>query len=92
MKQMSQPPATAGDRRGLSPVTILVLIGLAVAALLAASAFLPRWWSHRIANQADGSFASGIGLGLGFGFAFTLLALVVLWVGLRRIHQLEGDA
>ena len=57
---------------------IFVAFGIAVLVLFAASAFLPRWWSHRIGNQADGSFTNGIGLGLFYGFTFTLLALVLL--------------
>ncbi|MCY7301789.1 MAG: permease [Thermoleophilia bacterium] len=65
-------------------------IVLALIVLLAGSAFLPRWWSHRVADQANGSFTSGIGLGLFYGFAFTLVALIVLWVGLRRIRSWKG--
>ena len=66
------------------------MLALALAVLFGASAFLPRWWSHRIADQANGSFTSGIGLGLFYGFAFTFLALVVLWLGLRRITSWKG--
>ena len=57
--------------------------------LFAASAFLPRWWSHRIGNQADGSFTNGIGLGLFYGFTFTLVALVVLVPRAAPDPQLE---
>ena len=71
-------------------MTVLVALGVALVALLAASAFLPRWWSHRIGNQADGSFTNGIGLGLFYGFSFTLLALVLLVIGLRRIRGWKG--
>jgi len=71
-------------------LTVLVAFGIAVLVLFAASAFLPRWWSHRIGNQADGSFTNGIGLGLFYGFTFTLLALVLLVVGLRRIRSWKG--
>jgi MFS family permease len=71
-------------------VTVLVTLGIALLALFAASAFLPRWWSHRIGNQAVGSFTNGIGLGLFYGFTFTLLALVLLVVGLRRIRSWKG--
>ena len=71
-------------------MTVLVGLGVALVVLLAASAFLPRWWSHRIGNQADGSFTNGIGLGLFYGFTFTLLAVVLLVVGLRRIRSWKG--
>jgi hypothetical protein len=87
----SAPAAPRGPgRRGPRPLTVLVVVALAVVALVAGSAFLPRWWSHRIADQARGSFTSGIGLGLFYGFAFTLLALVVLWFGVRRITSWKG--
>ena len=84
------PPSPEPEERGPRPVTVLVAFGIALIALLAASAFLPRWWSHRIGNQADGSFTNGIGLGLFYGFTFTLLALVLLLVGLRRVRSWKG--
>jgi len=84
----SASPGT--EDHGVRPVTVLVALGLAVLGLFVASAFVPRWWSHRIGNQADGSFTNGIGLGLFYGFTFTLVALVVLFLGLRRIHSWKG--
>ena len=89
---MSSAPVAPRDerRRGPRPLTVIVLLALGVLALVAGSAFLPRWWSHRIADQANGSFSSGIGLGLFYGFTFTLLALVVLWFGLRRVSSWKG--
>jgi MFS family permease len=78
------------EERGPRPMTVLIALGIAVLVLLAASAFLPRWWAHRIGNQADGSFTNGIGLGLFYGFTLTLLALALLLVGLRRIHSWKG--
>ena len=89
---MSSAPAAPGQqgRRGPRPLTVLVVLAIAVVVLIAAGAFLPRWWSHRIADQANGSFTSGIGLGLFYGFGFTLLALVVLWFGVRRITSWKG--
>jgi hypothetical protein len=69
---------------------VLVVVALALVVLLAGSAFLPRWWSHRIADQASGSFSNGIGLGLFYGFTFTALALIVLWVGIRKITSWKG--
>jgi MFS family permease len=70
--------------RGRLVTVGVVLAVLAVVALLA-SAFLPRWWAHRIGAQADGSFTSGILLGLFYGFLFTAIALLVLrWTFGRR--------
>jgi hypothetical protein len=61
-------------------VVALILIGYAGAA------FMPRWWSHRIADQVQGSFAAGIALGLFYGSVFTALPLGLLrWsFGKRR--------
>ncbi|MGZ8686865.1 MAG: permease [Gaiellaceae bacterium] len=89
---MSSVPTAPDERgrRGPRPLTVIVWLALAVVALILGGAFLPRWWSHRIADQANGSFTSGIGLGLFYGFAFTLLALVVLWFGVRRITSWKG--
>jgi len=84
------PPSPESEERGPRPATVLFALGIAVLVLFAASAFLPRWWSHRIGNQADGSFTNGIGLGLFYGFTFTLVALVLLVVGLRRIRSWKG--
>jgi Na+/proline symporter len=86
----SDSPSPEAEERGPRAVTVLIALGIAVLVLFAAGAFLPRWWSHRIGNQADGSFTNGIGLGLFYGFALTLVALVLLVVGLRRIHSWKG--
>jgi hypothetical protein len=89
---MSTAPSASreDDRRGPRPLTVIVVVVVALVVLLAGSAFLPRWWSHRIADQANGSFTNGIGLGLFYGFTFTVLALVVLWLGVRRITSWKG--
>jgi MFS family permease len=55
-------------------VAVIALIGLG---LLGAS-FLPRWWSHRVADQANGSFTGGILLGIFYGFVFTILPFAML--------------
>jgi hypothetical protein len=86
----SDSPSPEAEERGPRPVTVLIALGIAVLVLFAASAFLPRWWSHRIGNQADGSFTNGIGLGLFYGFTLTLVALVLLVVGLRKIRSWKG--
>jgi hypothetical protein len=82
----TEPGPTATNRlRGTA-----VVLGVVALVILVGAAFLPRWWAHRIADQADGSFTSGILLGLFYGFLFTILALVVLYVGLRRSHTWKG--
>ena len=68
------------------------LWGAIIAALLAllffiGAAFLPRWWSQRIADQVGGSQTSGVLIGLFYGFAFTAVALLVLWMAVRRKHR-----
>ena len=55
-------------------VAVVALIGLG----LLGAAFLPRWWSHRVADQANGSFTGGILLGIFYGFVFTVLPLAML--------------
>lgn len=61
-------------------VVVIVLIG---AGLLGA-AFLPRWWSHRVADQANGNFTGGILLGIFYGFVFTMLPLAMLRITFRK--------
>ena len=58
-------------------VAIIATVALVGFALLGA-AFLPRWWSHRVAHQVNGSMSVGIMLGLFYGFVFTALPLVTV--------------
>lgn len=60
-----------------------IVLALVILSLIGA-AFLPRWWSHRIGAQVDGSTSQGIGVGLFYGTVFTVLPLVVLWLTFRR--------
>ncbi len=57
-------------------VGLVVAVALVVLAFLGA-AFLPRWWSHLVGRQVDGSMTVGVALGLFYGFVFTLLPLLV---------------
>lgn len=63
--------------------------GAIVLAVLVGSAFIPRWWAQRIADQAQGNFTAGISLGLFYGFVFTLLPLLVLRFAFRRRRELR---
>lgn len=60
-----------------------VLLAIVVAYYVAA-AWLPRWWSHRVADQVDGSLSAGIGIGLFYGFVFTFIPLLILTFAMRR--------
>jgi heme/copper-type cytochrome/quinol oxidase subunit 2 len=67
----------------------IVVIVLIVVGFLGA-AFIPRWWSHRIADQANGSFTGGILLGIFYGFVFTVLPLLLIVWAIRRRHSLRA--
>ena len=74
-------------RRPLWVRRVLVTLGLAllvVVCVLLASAFLPRWWAHRVGAQAGGNFTAGIALGLAYGFVFTVIPLAVLQWAFRK--------
>ena len=53
-------------------------------ALVIGGAFIPRWWAHRVGDQANESFTGGIMLGLFYGFVFTVLPLLLIIWGIRR--------
>ncbi len=90
---MSDTPAPATPetprrtpwRRNL--ILLAVALVVIVLAYFIGGAVLPRWWSHRIGDQVDGSLAAGIGLGLFYGFVFTFLPLMVLWLVVRRTRS-----
>lgn len=87
---MNAPVEHEYDQAPRSRTRLWVVLGCVVGGLLLAwvgAAFLPRWWAHRIADQADGSIAQGIGVGLFYGFAFTVLPLALLWWGMRRASR-----
>jgi hypothetical protein len=74
-------PKTDWSRR------LLVWGGVFVAFLLAlviAAAFIPRWWAHRVGDQANESMAGSIMLGLFYGFIFTVLPLLLIVWGIRK--------
>lgn len=86
---MSRPAADAHadrpvdwQRRGLLIVGVLVLL---IIGYFVATAFLPRWWSHRVGGLSDGKFRWGIWWGLFFGFVFTLVPVFVLRQAVRDV-------
>ncbi len=85
---MAEAPTASPPPRDVNwPRRILVgFVVLAVVLLVGwiGAAFVPRWWSHRIGDQVDGSISAGIGLGLFYGFVFTVLPLLLLWWAFRR--------
>jgi hypothetical protein len=68
-------------------VLALVVSGVLVAIVLLGAAFVPRWWAQRVADQVEGSFASGTTLGLFYGFVFTIIPLLVLWISMRLFRS-----
>ena len=81
-------PATPESPRRTPWRRNLILLAVALVVIVLAyfigGAALPRWWSHRIGDQVDGSLSAGIVLGLFYGFVFTFLPLMVLWLIVRR--------
>src|SRR5258708_161566 len=69
-----------GRRAGTVAIWLVAVVVLA----LIGSAVLPRWWSHRIGDQVNGSITSGITLGLFYGFVFTFPPLALLRFTFRK--------
>ena len=81
----SSAPPKATDKNWSRRLVIagVVLFGLLILAWVGA-AFVPRWWAHRVGDQANESFSGGISLGLFYGFVFTLLPLLLIVWGIRK--------
>jgi hypothetical protein len=77
---------TEGGGRDWKRLVILGGIGLIAAVLLwlAAAAWIPRWWSHRMGQAVSSSMTTGVLLGLCFGLVFSILPLTLLWLTMRR--------
>jgi hypothetical protein len=58
--------------------------------VVVASAFVPRWWAHRVGDFSNQSFTRGILAGLVLGFVCTLLPLALAWIGVRRFRSWRG--
>ena len=84
---MSDEPGNVRPRREVWAKRLLIGI-CSVVVLIGAgflgAAFLPRWWSHRIGDQVDGSIGGGVALGLFYGFVFTAIPLAVLYFAFSR--------
>ena len=80
----SAPPRSPGRswKRWLAYTAIVVAVVI-VGGWIGA-AFVPRWWSQRVADQVEGSIWSGSSLGVFYGFLFTLLPLLVLAWAIRK--------
>jgi hypothetical protein len=88
---MTEPhpvPAASPRRPGRSWKRWLAYTAIVVAAVLVGgwigAAFVPRWWSQRVADQVEGSILSGSSLGVFYGFVFTFLPLLVIAWAIRK--------
>ena len=84
----SPAPSTTRRPRWVNKA-IVIAIGVValVIAYLILSAFLPRWWSIRVANLADQTFTRGIFWGLTFGIVCTVIPLALFaaaWLVRKR--------
>jgi hypothetical protein len=65
-----------------------IVFGVVIAGVLVlgyvGAAFLPRWWAHRVGDQANESMAGAIMLGVFYGFLFTVLPLLLIVWGIRK--------
>lgn len=83
-------PKTEVARAGMPPwakkaIAVAVTLLVLVVAYFVLAAFLPRWWSMRVAGLADQGFARGIAWGLLFGVLCTAVPLALL----SRIWQVR---
>lgn len=77
-------PSARGRDWKRKAVTITLLLIALVLVYLAATAYIPRWWSQRIGGAVDGTMSTGTLLGVCFGLVFTIVPLGLLWVTMRR--------
>jgi hypothetical protein len=77
------PPARGASWKRWAAWTAVIVAVVLVGGWIGA-AFIPRWWSQRIADQVEGSIWSGSSLGVFYGFVFTLLPLLVIAWAIRK--------
>lgn len=87
----STPAATTTGRPSWINKAIVVAVAVValVIAYLVLSAFLPRWWSIRVANLSDQAFSKGIFWGLVFGILSTLVPLL-FFTAAWRVRKKRG--
>lgn len=71
-------------------VTLAIVVGGLALVFFVGAAFIPRWWAHRVGDQANESFAGGIMLGLFYGFVFTVLPLLLIVWGIRKRRSVKA--
>ena len=89
---MTEPHASDGRTErslGRRVATVVVWLVIAVVLVIVGSAVLPRWWSHRVGDQVNGSITAGVALGLFYGFVFTVAPLGALWLTFRKRRTLK---
>ena len=88
MSETQPTPSTAPRPQGRSWKRWLTYTSIVVAVLIVGgwigAAFVPRWWSQRVADQVEGSIWSGSSLGVFYGFVFTFLPLLVIAWAVRK--------
>lgn len=71
-------------------IIALVVIALLIGGYFFATAFLPRWWAQRVADQADKAFRWGVWWGLVYGFLCTLVPILVARQAIYRQIRWRG--
>jgi hypothetical protein len=86
--QVQEQVDTWAKRALIAIVVLAALIG----AWFLGAAFLPRWWAHRIGDQANGGFTGGILVGLFYGFVFTAVPLATLGFAFHKHRPWKSRA
>lgn len=88
----SASPTTGMPEWAKKAIKIAVIAVVLVITYFILAAYLPRWWSQRVASLADGSFSAGIAWGVMFGLVCTLIPLLLfraIWQVRKRKHARE---
>jgi hypothetical protein len=85
--EATSPAPKSGSTAKRKAIVAGVGVVVLVVAYFVLAAFLPRWWSLRVADLATGTFHKGILWGLVFGVVCTLVPLLFFysaWSGRKR--------